>query len=95
MGKRKASKGGAAPRQRPIPKRAKNHKTQSDPWEASREETHEVEKIVAMRYNLKFGKKEYCTQWIGYEEKDNTWEPLENLVGAVEEVRLFEDAQEN
>ena len=51
-----------------------------------------MEKIVAMRY--KFGKKEYLTQWAGYEEKDNTWEPLENLVGAVEEVRLFEDAQE-
>ena len=33
------------PEDPPIPKRVKNHKTAKSPWEASREEEYEVERI--------------------------------------------------
>ncbi|CAH2010597.1 unnamed protein product [Acanthoscelides obtectus] len=55
---------------------SKNKKPTSDPEEA--QEEYVVEKIIDSRTNEK-GVTEYLLKWIGYDDKDNTWEPEENL----------------
>ena len=40
---------------------------------------YEPEKIVAER--LARGVTQYMVKWAGYDTKDNTWEPIENLAG--------------
>lgn len=41
-------------------------------------EEYTVEKIIDSRINA-HGVKEYFLKWIGYDDKDNTWEPEDNL----------------
>ncbi|RWS30902.1 uncharacterized protein B4U80_11597 [Leptotrombidium deliense] len=41
------------------------------------EELYEVENVVSKR--VKKGVTEYLLKWKGYSEKDNTWEPLDNI----------------
>jgi len=73
-----------------APKRTKNHKTKTNPWEAaSADETYEVEEVLASQYTL--GVKNYEIKWVDYPE--TTWEPLSNLVGAVALIKVFEDAR--
>jgi hypothetical protein len=37
-----------------------------------------VDKVLAYRHTPA-GSKEYLLKWKGYREKDNSWEPIENL----------------
>ena len=73
-----------------IPKRQRNHRTAKDPWEASVVDgpEHEVDKILGSSY--KKGLKVYTVLW---KEGDTTEEPQENLVGASEMVREFNEAR--
>ena len=70
-----------------IPPRSKNHRTQTNPWEAARDESFEVEKILAERRSK--GQVQYEVHWKGYTVDETTWEPFENLVDATEEVAAF------
>ena len=51
------------------------------------EETYEVEKIIAERQTDKGTL--YLIKWKGYDGTENTWEPIENLVGAEEALEDF------
>ncbi|XP_060533025.1 chromobox protein homolog 1-like [Cylas formicarius] len=60
-------------------------------------EEYVVEKIIDCRIN-KNGVKEYLLKWIGYDDKDNTWEPESNLdcpslIKAFEADRAAKDAE--
>ncbi|VEN47619.1 unnamed protein product [Callosobruchus maculatus] len=55
---------------------SKSKKPTSDPDEP--QEEYIVDKIIDSRINDK-GVKEYLLKWIGYDDKDNSWEPEENL----------------
>jgi hypothetical protein len=71
-----------------VPKRTKNHKTTTNPWEAaSPEDTYEVEKIIGSHFDM--GLKKFEVLWVGFEK--TTFEPLANLVDATEAIKAFED----
>ncbi|KAJ8966168.1 hypothetical protein NQ314_003700, partial [Rhamnusium bicolor] len=53
-------------------------KRSSSPHPEETNEEYIVEKIIDDRINDR-GVKEYLLKWIGYDNKDNTWEPEENL----------------
>ena len=73
-----------------VPKRTCNHKTKSNPWEAScPDETYDVESIRSQCYD--HGLKKYEVKWVGFE--DTTFEPLADLVDATALVKEFEDKQ--
>ena len=71
-----------------IPKRSKNHRTSTDPWEKSRDEEYEVVSVTAREYRA--GLPFYLVEWSG--DHDATWEPEANLVNAVDAVKKFNDA---
>jgi hypothetical protein len=59
------------------------------------EEAWEVESVVSSR-SRRFGRStrvEYLVKWKGYPEYEKTWEPEENLKGAREKIRQFEEEQ--
>jgi hypothetical protein len=71
-----------------VPKRAKNHKTTTNPREAANPgDTYEVEKIVGSQFDM--GLKKYEVKWVGFEK--TTLEPLANLVDATGTIKTFED----
>jgi hypothetical protein len=86
MGKRKQPS--LAKKHPAVPKRAKNHKTTTNPWEAANPgDTFEVEKIVGSQFGM--GLKKYEVKWVGFEK--TTLEPLANLVDATGTIKTFED----
>ena len=51
---------------------------------------YEVEKIIDDTGSRAAGSKKYLVRWIGYEQKDDTWEPIENLVHCAAKVQDYE-----
>lgn len=39
---------------------------------------------------IKRGARQYLIKWEGYEEKDNTWEPISNLIYIIDDLINFE-----
>ena len=56
--------------------------------ESTEEEEWEVEKILDIRLDDD-GDKEYLVHWKEYPESEATWEPMENLEGATQEIENF------
>ena len=61
-------------------RRKKVTRTAKTPFEAVDKTEWEVEAVKAKRWAK--GSLEYEVKWKDHDEKQNTWEPLENLVGA-------------
>ena len=55
------------------------------------ENAFEVERIIKKRHQN--GEVKYLVKWYGYDEKDNTWEPIQNLAGCLGLVADFEKEQ--
>ncbi|SMQ49659.1 unnamed protein product [Zymoseptoria tritici ST99CH_3D7] len=69
------------------PKAVEDPKSEDDDDEEEEDE-YQVEKILA--HESKRGKIQYRIKWLGYEdEADQTWEPQENLAGAVELLKEY------
>ncbi|CAG9765104.1 unnamed protein product [Ceutorhynchus assimilis] len=73
-------------------------KSSPEPGAAEAPEEYVVEKIIDFR--MKNGVKEYLLKWIGYDDKDNTWEPEGNLdcpslIKAFEADRVAKEAEKS
>ncbi|ENN80416.1 chromobox protein homolog 3 [Dendroctonus ponderosae] len=73
-------------------------KTSASPESGEAPEEYVVEKIIDCR--IKNGVKEYLLKWIGYDDKDNTWEPESNLdcpslIKTFEADRAVKEAEKN
>ncbi|OBZ86418.1 Chromo domain-containing protein 2 [Choanephora cucurbitarum] len=55
---------------------------------SSEEEEYEVEKVKSHKVMIENGKSilKYLVKWIGYSDKDNTWEPADSLANAADLV---------
>ena len=78
-----------------VPKRKKNHRTDQNPWEASRDEDADVEVSSISSKEWRKGIAYYRVQWKGFDDAESTWEPTENLVGAAATVREFNEAKKS
>lgn len=55
--------------------------------EASAEQEFEVERLLDRR--LVRGQEQFLVRWRGYSQFDDTWEPVENLANAQDELARF------
>ena len=58
---------------------------------AAGKDTYEPEKIVAKRQTK--GETQWLVKWKGYENRDNTWEPLEHLAGCEDMIVEFHERE--
>lgn len=49
-----------------------------------------VEAIKGWRYHIKKGRKEWFVKWVGWDDEDNTWEPIGNLTNCKVALADFE-----
>ena len=58
---------------------------------ANDDNVYQCEKIVGQR--LAKGVTQFCVTWAGYDTKDNTWEPIENLAGCESFIADFKERE--
>ena len=72
--------------------RTRPHRTPQTPFQHTDDTLYTVEKITAVRWSG--GARQWLVRWQGYGEQDDTWEPIENLVGCATFIRGFESRRE-
>jgi hypothetical protein len=58
---------------------------------AAGKDVYEPEKVIAQR--LARGVTQYQVKWKNYENKDNTWEPIEHLAGCEDMIAEFKERE--
>nr|CAH04420.1 putative chromobox protein [Euplotes vannus] len=57
--------------------------------EEIKDEYYQVERIT--KHKIVRGKKYYLIKWVGYHDRDNTWEPVENLANVTYMIEEYEN----
>ena len=79
----------------PAPLKAQGTTTKRTPISAfdgaAGKDVYEPEKVLAER--LAKGVTQYLVKWVGYESKDNTWEPIEHLASCEDMIADMKDRE--
>ena len=76
----------------PKPQGGKTKRTPTSAFDAAAgKDTYEPEKIIAHR--LAKGVSQWLVKWVGWESKNNTWEPLEHLAGCEDMIADFKERE--
>ena len=70
-------------------KKKQTRRTPQTPFEVVDKKEWEVEAVKAKRWAK--GILQYHIKWVDHDDNQNTWEPLENLVGAEGSIADFEE----
>ena len=84
--KKKQKAAARAPADKPPQQQStRPHRTLQTPFQHTDDTLYTVEKITAVRWSG--GARQWLVRWQGYGEQDDTWEPIEHLVGCATFIR--------
>ena len=69
------------------------HKLDGESSSSSEEEQGEYKVEAILQKRRQAGKTQYLIKWEGYDESDNTWEPIENLAGCEDRIADFNERE--
>ena len=92
MGKRGPQSKKVAPPPPPKPEGAGKKRTPTSAFDrAAGKDVYEPEKVIGQR--LSRGITQFNVKWVGWADKDNTWEPIEHLAGCEDMIAEFKERE--